>query len=121
MAPKRLKKSTKKTVEKAVKTPIMKRLTPAKVEYTPAPESDIEPVVQPVWYPPAHKTSARKYHNRSAHPEFQDINLAAGYHSALMKQLEINEELQRALIDISIAGLPDDAKAEMMKKYEGLI
>ena len=116
MAPKRLKKTTKKPV---VQTD--KYLTQEKVEYAPAPKSDIEPVVQPVWTPPTRKTHARTYHNREAHPEFQDINLSAGYQSAMMKQLEINEELQRALIDVTIAGLPEPAKTKMSKKYSGLI
>lgn len=63
----------------------------------------------------------RKYPNQEAHPELQDINLSAGYHSALMKQLEIQEELTRALIDIQITGLPEAAKEEMRKKYGDLI
>ena len=120
MAPKRLKKTTKKTTKKPV-VQTDRYLTPVKVEYAPAPKSDIKPVVQPVWSPPARKTRARKYHNRDAHPEFQDINLSAGYQSAMMKQLEINEELQRALIDITIAGLPESAKTNMLKKYSGMI
>ena len=103
-------------------------LTPAKVVYT-YPDTCINPIrenplsslfkesdnIKPV------PKSTRKYHNRAAHPEFQDINLSAGYHSALMKQLEICEELQRAQIDVSIAGLPEATKEEMSKKHGKLI
>ena len=112
-------------------TPIKKPFTNViSQQVKPTPEkfgsgrikSDIEPLnftdevpEKPPIKPP------RIYPNRQAHPELQDINLSAGYHSALMKQLEIHEELYRALIDIQIAGLPEITKKEMLKKYGMLI
>ena len=126
MAP-RLKKITKGR-KKATSKPVSKYLTPTRCVLTPAPASDIIPrqhALSPLYDENADngrkQEPKRKYYNRAAHPEFQDINLSAGYHSALMKQLEICEELQRAQIDISIAGLPKAAKDEMSKKYEKLI
>ena len=117
--------------KKVDRTPLEKPATnasPQRVEPESKPEPDkfksgripsnVKPLAfsdempdKPIVKPP------RKYPNREAHKEYQDINLTAGYHSALMKQLEIQEELTRALIDIQIAGLPDTIKEEMLKKY----
>lgn len=126
MAP-RLKKITKRS-KKPTSKPVKKYLTPTRCVLTPASASDIIPrqhALSPLYDENADngrkQVPKRKYYNRAAHPESQDINLSAGYHSALMKQLEICEELQRAQIDISIAGLPKAAKDEMSKKYEKLI
>ena len=122
--PKNHKKAVEEDVKKAVeKHPIVNRLTVEKVKYGPPPKSDIKPVVQPEWEPPTYikKTHTRTYLNRERHPECQDIDLTAGYQSAHIKQLEILEEVQRALIDVTIAGLPEPAKTEMSNKYSGLI
>lgn len=128
MAP-RLKKLTKRS-KKSTPEPVKKYLTPTRCVLTPVPSSNTilkQHVLSPLYDGDSESTSRlkqikkREYHNRSAHKEFQDIDLTAGYHSAHMKQLEINEELMRALIDISIAGLPDDAKVEMTNKYKELI
>ena len=128
MAP-RLKKITKRN-KKSTSKPVKKYLTPTRCVLTPAPASDIIPrqhALSPLYDEDSESASQsvqipkRIYPNRAAHPEFQDINLSAGYHSALMKQLETCEELQRAQIDVSIAGLPEATKEEMSKKYEKLI
>ena len=37
------------------------------------------------------------------------------------REIEIQEELTRALIETQIAGLPEVAREEMLKKYGGLI
>jgi hypothetical protein len=63
----------------------------------------------------------RKYPNRALHPEFQRTDVSAGWHSVLLKQLEINEELLRALIDIQISGMSKQKQSDMLDKYKGLI
>ena len=141
MAPKRLNKQTKKTdkpnkitkkagnfgtakVEVPAVTQRMKYLARMKEDDTFFGARKVvgyKELSKPVWEPEPEQIPKRKYHNRAKHPEFQDILLIAGYHSAHMKQLEIVEELQRALIDVTIAGLPEPAKTRMSKKYRGLI
>lgn len=68
---------------------------------------------------PIHKP--RTYINRSKHPECQSVDIDAGFRSVLLKQLEINEELLHALIDIEIANLSKAKHAHMKIKYGHLI
>ena len=49
-------------------------------------------IVKPKVKPP------RVYANSEAHPEFQSLQMEAGFRSVLMKQLEINERLLREIL-----------------------
>ena len=63
----------------------------------------------------------RTYPNKELHPEFQPIENPLGFKFILMKQLETQEELLRALLDVEMHKLPKKELSKFMDKYGDLI